>query len=659
MSHPYRLKANPSASSLTTANTSTTSPPMATPPNNTIHNNNNINTPYPLGDAHTESTSDVSYKSSLSHQYQALAAPGSASHSHGSNGHANKPLDETTSLSNRFAATTLSSPRFSSNDHRALSVSPRHDAVLPSTVPYPINEPSAASLSRSRDSAVTSPPLIPVSADSSVTNLNLNHPTQPQDLYSRPEHNLSVASSMPGQLARYSHARSLSSSSSFFHDQDSHNLVSDYLGENLAHLMPRIKTMEMYRKNAKKSTDPAVLFQYAQYMLQTALMLVTDSPLTSGGSTPNGTTPKKPQTGSSLSLDTELTKKGHRKSKSSNSFDLQDASTPELKKSLLKEAHHYLKRLSDKGYVDAQYLLGDAYSSGAFGKVDNREAFSLFLAAAKHGHTESAFRTAHCYEEGLGTGHDARKGIDFLKMAASKNHPAAMYKLGVYCFYGRMGVSNSVDTKKAGIKWLERASNVATELTAAAPYELGKIYYEGFLDIVIVDKMYALKLFAEAAALGHVESAAILGHHYEVGEVVESDAQLSINYYTNAAVAGHPQSMLSICAWYLVGLEPYLPKSEYEAFEWAKKAAQCGLAKAQFALANFYEKGIGCDKNANEAQVWYTKAAENGEAKALARITNKDAAARAAKLARRNRKKNASTAAGPGDSAQEKDCAIV
>ena len=51
------------------------------------------------------------------------------------------------------------------------------------------------------------------------------------------------------------------------------NVIQLYLGQNSSHLMPRIKTLELYRKNAKKSTDPNVLFQYAQYMLQTALLL--------------------------------------------------------------------------------------------------------------------------------------------------------------------------------------------------------------------------------------------------------------------------------------------------------------------------------------------------------------------------------------------------
>ncbi|KAF5212731.1 hypothetical protein EJF18_10974 [Clavispora lusitaniae] len=481
-----------------------------------------------------------------------------------------------------------------------------------------------------------------LSATSSLTNLNLPSLSQPA-LYSQSESNLP-----------HTHSRSVSSTSSFFYDRPdnsslvdfSQSVLQQHLGSNSSHLVPRLKTLELYRKNAKRSTDPAVLFQYAQHMLQTALMLENTSP--------EASTPATPKTHARLASSSSLSVDGHKRTRShSFSFDDIESTDPKLKLSLLKEAHHYLKKLADKGYVEAQYLLGDAYSSGAFGRVENKEAFNLFLSAAKHGHTESAFRTAHCYEEGLGTGRDSRKTVDFLRMAASKNHPAAMYKLGMYSFYARMGLPDTVNTKKAGIKWLERASNVATELTAAAPYELGKLYQNGFMDILLKDEKYALELYAQAAALGHVQSSAILGKCYEIGEVVPQDANLSIHYYTQAALGGHPESMLAMCAWYLVGAEPHLPKDESEAFEWAKRAALCELPKAQFALGNFYDKGIGCIRNSAEAQSWYKKAAENGDEKALSRITNKELAAQLSKNVKRKKGRTTSSAA------QEKECVIM
>jgi TPR repeat protein len=506
---------------------------------------------------------------------------------------------------------------------------------------------------------VQSPPSNPLSSTSSVTNFNLN--PAGSEMYSKSENNLTT----PPHLKKNGHLRSVSSTSSFFYDRTdnasmvdfSQNVIQQYLGSNSQTLMPRIKTIELYRKNAKKSNDPTVLFQYAQYMLQTALLVEAEQGKSTFG-TPAENSPREASPSnnpSSLNVN-----KSHKKTKSSNSVDLgnidpEKLEDKKLKRALLKEAVRYLKRLSDKGYVDAQYLLADAYSSGALEKIENREAFTLFQSAAKHGHIESAYRTSYCYEEGLGTGRDARKAVEYLKMAASKNHPAAMYKLGVYSFYSRMGLPNNINTKKMGIKWLERASNIANELVAAAPYELGKIHFEGFEDIVIPDKKYALELYSQAAALGHVAAAALLGKFYEVGEVVPQDSNLSIHYYTQAALGGDPESMLAMCAWYLVGSEPYLPKDESESFEWAKRSAMCNYSKAQFALGNFYDKGIGCIKNTSEAQAWYTKAAENGEEKSFSRLADKDLAL---KIQKRFKKAN-STNPNSTLSAQEKDCVIM
>ena len=473
------------------------------------------------------------------------------------------------------------------------------------------------------------------------------------------ESNLSKSESnliSPGN--RKGHYRSVSSLSSFFYDKPdtssivdlSHNVVQEHLGKNNDHLMPRIKTLELYRQSAKKSKDPVVLFQYAQYMLQTALMVDAKE----GSDASHGEEAANTSLSTYNSSTTISPMKLSLRPGSPFSSGKQDSN---LKKSMLKEAFFYLKKLSDKGYVDAQYLLADAYSSGALGKVNNKEAFLLFLFAAKHGHSESAYRTSYCFEVGLGTGRDARKAIEFLKMAALKNHPAAMYKLGIYCFYGRMGLPRDRDTKKDGIKWLSRATNVANELTAAAPFELGKLHYYGYLDIIIPDKNYALELFAQAAALGHVESAALLGQCYEFGEVVNQDSNLSIHYYTQAALGGDPESMLAMCAWYLVGNEPYLYKDDVEAFEWAKRAAICRLPKAEITLASFYQKGIGCAKDNAEAQKWYEKAARDGEIKALSKITNADVAKSIQKL--KKWKKAQLLNPDSSVSSRNSDCAIM
>ncbi|QLQ79211.1 hypothetical protein HG537_0B05580 [Torulaspora globosa] len=390
-------------------------------------------------------------------------------------------------------------------------------------------------------------------------------------------------------LMNGSHDTQLTSTNESVADM-SHQLISRYLGQNSnTSLVPRLKTIEMYRENVKKSKDANLLFQFAQYILQTALtMEFNDTPATTDSKT--------------------------------------DAIDPaELKRSFMKEAQHYLRKLSVKGYADAQYLLGDVYASGALGKVANKEAFTLFQAAAKHGHIESAYRTAYCFEEGLGTTRDSRKALEFLKFAASRNHPSAMYKLGLYSFYGRMGLPTDVNTKQNGIKWLSRASARANELTCAAPYELAKIYEQGFLDIIIPDEKYATELYIQAASLGHIPSSTLLGQIYESGnKAVPQDTSLSIHYYTQAALKGDPVAMLGLCAWYLLGAEPAFEKDENEAFQWALRAASAGYPKAQFTVGYFYEKGKGCEANTESAHKWYGKAAKNNDSRAIAKLKQRE-----------------------------------
>lgn len=478
--------------------------------------------------------------------------------------------------------------------------------------------------------SAASPNFLYVSEASSVPGLILDglQTMAPESLLSQSEPDLPAASYHAGGLG---HNRSVSSSLSLFKADGPHmhfidqSVVKQHLGNNSTNLKSRLEASEQYRRNARKSNDPKVLFHYAQFMLQMALELKElDLKPTDGAAAKASHSRSLSDVSSSSRRQSSLNLSGLNEYQAQRAF-------------FLREAQHYLKRLSDKGYVEAQYLLGDGWSSGAFGKVDDEKAFSLFLVSAKHGHVESAFRVAHCYEEGLGTGRDARKGIEFLKKAASEKHPAAMYKLGVYHFYARMGIPDTMTNKKMGINWLERASIVATELTAAAPYELGKIYYEGYKDIVIRDHEYAVRLFTKAAALNHVEAAARLGEHYEEGVDGLPTDHLSINYYTQAALLGHPGAMLALGAWYLCGAE-CLEISETEALLWIEKSAACGYPKAQCTYGHFLQNGKGCKSDPKLAQEMFVKAAQGGYERALKRIDDKDLSAKLAKRIKKSGK---------------------
>ncbi|KAJ5124854.1 Tetratricopeptide-like helical [Penicillium bovifimosum] len=351
---------------------------------------------------------------------------------------------------------------------------------------------------------------------------------------------------------------------------------------NNASLLSHKETFEMYLANVKKTDEPTVLYEFAVFMLNS----MREMP----------------------------------------AVDIDDPS-PITRARLLRESKAILQRLADRSYPFAQYYLGDGYASGIFNKgvEDHDRAFPLFLAASKHGHVEACYRTALCYEFGWGCRADGGKAVQFYRQAASKNHPGAMMRMAHACIAGDMGLGKRY---REGIKWMKRATESADAQYNSGPYELGLLHEKGFGEDVFPDETYAVQLFTKSAELGHVEACYRLGDAYEYGKLnCPRDPALSIHFYTSAAQHGHPLAMMALCAWYLVGAEPVLEKDENEAYEWALRAANLGLAKAQYAVGYFTEMGIGCRRDPLESNVWYVKAADQGDERAKHRIATIRAAA--------------------------------
>ena len=303
------------------------------------------------------------------------------------------------------------------------------------------------------------------------------------------------------------------------------------VGQN-ASLLDTKKTLEMYRANVKKTQDSPIQYEFALFMVQVAREIMASGPTNDD----HGLTPGE----------------------------------------MLKEARQILQRLADRSYPFAQYYLADGYASGLFNKdkPDYDRAFPLFVAASKHGHAESGYRAALCYEFGWGCRKDYAKAVQFFRAAASKNHPGAATRLVSDCLRVDMGLQGKY---REGVKWLKRASESADYQYNNAPYELGLLHETGYGDDIFKDEIYAVQLFTQAAELGHPAAALKLGEAYEHGLLCcPKDAALSVHYYNCAAQADIPEAMMNLCAWYMVGAEPVLEKDENEAYEWAKKAAGHG-----------------------------------------------------------------------------------
>lgn len=319
---------------------------------------------------------------------------------------------------------------------------------------------------------------------------------------------------------------------------------------NNASLLSSQKTLEMYRQNVKKTTDFSIQYSFAVFLISTAQEQGLDWSDAKGKKTPQS--------------------------------PLRDLDSPVVESAvaspleLVREAKQILQRLANGGYPFAQYYLADGYASGLFnkGKPDYSSAFPLFVQSAKHGHAESAYRTALCHEFGWGCRKDPAKAVQFLRIAASKRHPGAMTRLGKACLSGDLGEKRY----REGIKWMKLATEAADAQYNAAPYQLGCLYETGYGDDVFQDPSYAAELFTQAADLGHPEANYRMGDAYEHGLLnCPRDPALSVHFYTGAAERGHAAGMMGLCAWYMVGAEPVLDKDEEEAYEWARRSADLGM----------------------------------------------------------------------------------
>ncbi|KAK6087810.1 chitin synthase activator [Seiridium cupressi] len=288
------------------------------------------------------------------------------------------------------------------------------------------------------------------------------------------------------------------------------------------------------------------------------------------------------------------------------------------------DAHKILKKLVSAQNSDAMFFLADCMGRGILGfEPDNKEAFTLYQSAAKLGHAAAAYRTAVCCElgndDGGGTRKDPLKAIQWYKRAATLGDTPAMYKVGMIMLKGLLGQAKN---PREAVGWLKRAAERADVENPHALHELGLLYESAQPnDVILRDEPYALQLFEQAANLGYKFSQFRMGCAYEYGLMgCPIDPRSSIMWYSRAATQEEHQSELALSGWYLTGTEGVLQQSDTEAYLWARKAAQAGLAKAEYAMGYFTEVGIGIPANLEDAKRWYWRAAAQNFPKARERL---------------------------------------
>jgi len=83
-----------------------------------------------------------------------------------------------------------------------------------------------------------------------------------------------------------------------------------------------------------------------------------------------------------------------------------------------------------------------------------------------------------------------------------------------------------------------------------------------------------------------------------------------------AATNGDPSAQYEIGQRYANGANG-LPQDNEQAAYWLNRAAEQGLAPAQYRLGTMFEKGIGVPENPTKARTWYERASAQGNVKAM------------------------------------------
>jgi Sel1 repeat len=125
----------------------------------------------------------------------------------------------------------------------------------------------------------------------------------------------------------------------------------------------------------------------------------------------------------------------------------------------------------------------------------------------------------------------------------------------------------------------------------------------------------------KAAYLGFAKAQLKMGAAYELCSLgVEFDPALSLHYNALAARQGEAEAEMAISKWFLCGYEGVFKKNDELAYVYAERAAQAGLATAEFAMGYFNEIGLHVPTNLDKALEWYERAAAQGNQDAVGRV---------------------------------------
>ncbi|CAB4418116.1 unnamed protein product [Rhizophagus irregularis] len=192
-----------------------------------------------------------------------------------------------------------------------------------------------------------------------------------------------------------------------------------------------------------------------------------------------------------------------------------------------KKSFEIMTQLAEKGYLNAQIVLGNYYSSGIGTEINKVKAFESYKLAAEKGHKEAQYQLGILYEHGDGV---EDKAFEIMRQLADKRHPNAQFQLG---YYYATGIGTEINKAKA----FELHKMAADKGHKDAQYQLGILYEHG--EGVDKDVKKAFEIMRHLADEGQTTAQARLGYYYNIGIGTEINKVKAFKSYEIAAEKGH------------------------------------------------------------------------------------------------------------------------
>lgn len=263
-------------------------------------------------------------------------------------------------------------------------------------------------------------------------------------------------------------------------------------------------------------------------------------------------------------------------------------------------AYDPLRNAAALGDAEAAFLLGRIYGEGLRSHRAKRFDYAAywFEQAAKQGHAEAQYQLGvlHINKKLCGT-FSLTKGAKLLTKAAKQGHREAQYLLGLLYLRGRI----VMQSREEGMKWLRKAAKQGHEEAAKQLEKAKRSKASGDSPEIVELKARAKK--------GEAEAQYDLGMRFLSGKGVKQSGEVAGQWVRKAAEKGLAEAQYI----YAKMLDCKISDAGFhwhhdQASNLFRKAAEQGYAPAQCALAERLYEGDFIRQSYPEALQWIQKA---------------------------------------------------